>query len=134
MMVPVEIAELFGAAVAKAIESVPDSGQSILLTLTGESKRVYVFPLVHPEPAQNNIFIEETYLPPFALVKLGFAHDTFAFAGSNLEQTGFVDPSISISYLELVSSVRVRTSVASTMLGRVNLILSSAVDPVVFGE
>ena len=104
------------------------------MTLTGESKIVYVFPLVHPEPAQNNIFIEDTYLPPFALVKLGFAHDTSVFAGSNLEQTGIVDPSISMSYLELVSSVRVRTSVASTILGRVNLILSYVEDPVVFGE
>ena len=88
---------------------------------------------MHPEPAQNNMFIEETYLPPLALVKLGLGHDTFVFPGSNLEQTGFVDPSISINYLELASSVRIRRSVASTMLGRVNLIRSSAEDPVVFG-
>ena len=80
------------------------------------------------------MFIEETYLLPFALVNLGFRHDTLVFTGSNLEQTGFVDPSISINYLELVSSVRVRTSAASTMLGKVNVIRSSAVDPVVLGE
>ena len=69
----------------------------------------------------------------FADDVVGFRQDTTVVVESIREHVGFVAPSSSINYLEFVSKLIVSTSVAPTIDGSVNAILSCATDPVVFG-
>ena len=60
----------------------------------------------------------------FADEVVGLRQVTTVVEESILEHAGLVAPLSSINYLELLSRLRVRTSVAPTIDGRVNAILS----------